>query len=93
MDAYRVLQSINPGFIFSGGFAQYKLSFNQPDHCGGDSGKDDSDLSRVLLLTRELIHAKTAGDKEQSNDAPKSSSDGNKAIFSQKTPIDRLRIR
>mgnify|MGYP003723580315 CR=1 FL=1 len=93
MDTDRVLQFINAGFIFLGGFAQYKFSFNQPDHCGCDSGKDDGDLSRVLLMIRELIHAKTAGDKEQSNDAPKSSSDGNKAIFSQKTPIDGLRIR
>ena len=93
MDADRVLQFINPGFIFPGGFAQYKLSFNQPDHCGCDSGKDDGDLSRVLLLTRELIHAKATDHKEQSNDTPKSPRDGNKAIFIQKTPIDRFRFR
>ena len=90
MDTDRVLQFLNAGFIFLGGFAQYKFSFNQPDHCGCDSGKDDGDLSRVLLMIRELIHAKATNHKEQSNHTPKSPCDRNKAIFTQKIPIGRL---
>jgi len=31
MDADRVLQPMNTGFIFPGSFAQYKPSFNQAD--------------------------------------------------------------
>ena len=92
MDVDRVLQFMNPGFIFPGGFAQHKFPLDQPDHCGDDSGKDDGDLSRVLFLPCELIHAKAADDKEQSNNAPESSGDGNKAILIQKTSIDRFRV-
>jgi len=83
---YRVLQFMNPGFIFPGGFAQYKFPFNQPDQPGGDCGKDDGDLSRVLFLVRELIQAEAADDEKQPHNTPKPSGDRNKPVFIQKDP-------
>ena len=86
MDAYRVLQPMNTGFIFPGSFTQYKPSFNQADEHSWHYGKDDSNLSWVLFLTCELIQAETAKNKEQTNNTPQPSRDGSKTIFVQENP-------
>ena len=86
MDADRVLQPMNTGFIFPGGFAQYKPSFNQADQYSWDTGKDNGNLSWVLFLNCELIQAKPAKDKEQTNNTPQPSRDGSKVVFIQENP-------
>ena len=86
MDVDRIFQPMNPSFIFSGGFAQYKPSFNQADQHSWDYGKDNGNLSRVLFLTCELIQAKSSKNKEQTNYTPQSSRDGSKTVFIQENP-------
>ena len=91
MDADRVLQPMNTGFIFPGSFAQYKPSFNQADEYSCNSGKDDSNFSWVLFLTCELIQAEPTKNKDQTNNTPQSSRDGSKTVFIQENPhIDMI---
>ena len=86
MDMDGVLQPMNTGFIFPGGFAQYKPSFNQADQQRWDYGKGNGNFSWMLFLTCELIQAKPAKNKEQANDTPQSSRDGSKTVFIQDNP-------
>lgn len=66
----RSLQILNSGFIFPSRFAQYEEALEKPhDHSKGD-GIQNGHLRGALFIHRNLIHADSPIDQENSNDSP-----------------------
>ena len=83
MQAYRIFQIVNAGFISAGCFTQNKPSFNQTDQACYNSGDGDRYFCGVLFHFCELVQAKSTDNKKKAYDAPKPSCDCDETFFIQ----------